>query len=725
MSSSTHPRPRGARPREIVGGSLAALPALATAWCVLALVCLLGVTLPAAASAFAAVGTAPLAGAPGLPDGRVYEQVSPPNKHGNAAAPPIGLQPPAMLAEPDGQGVSYTVNGTAIGEAQSAAQGYTIAQHAGQGWVNNGATPRSIGEQSLLQDHPERIGFSTDLTKVIFGSQADYATLTSPEPTPFDAALRYDVTTGTTAWLDPMRTDDLGPESLIAGFSADMSTVFLQTESGLYEWHEGVLSPASVLPDGSFDPNAVSAGLPSLLVRNESEAKNQVSSDGTRAFFVSSLGGSGAPELYVRERAGDGSESTVLVSRDTTQAPVNGLPAAAPRGVVELSFPGESVLGEELSGQAPGANQGFMYASPDGSHVFFASEDQLTGDAPSGGGMYQFDTLDDTLSYLPGVGASPIMVSSQDGSRFIFDSPSGLSLWSEGQGGGTVTPIVPNTIAGEARSTPDGSVFVFETAAPISGFNNGGSHFIEDGSGPFRNQEIYRYDVAAASLSCVSCPPAGVLPSGNAYLSHDVQSQTTAGAVFMPSRGISEDGSRVFFDTPDPLVPQDTNTAPLRSTEEGAQELGRDVYEWEDGRDFLISTGTSSRDAYIGDASADGSDVFFATAQGITAGDTDEGYDVYDARVPRPGDRPPPPAAPCQGDVCQGPPSVPDLLSAPASATFNGLGNTPPPAVKPAATVKAKAVAKKCKKGFTLKRGKCVKAQPKRKTSSHSKKGKK
>ena len=41
-----------------------------------------------------------------------------------------------------------------------------------------------------------------------------------------------------------------------------------------------------------------------------------------------------------------------------------------------------------------------------------------------------------------------------------------------------------------------------------------------------------------------------------------------------------------------------------------------------------------------------------------------------------------PTETPCSGEVCQGPPSVPQLLSPAASATFEGLGDIPPEAVK-------------------------------------------
>src|SRR6266851_503271 len=43
----------------------------------------LGAALPAAAQSYATVGPPPVAAPSGLPDGRVYEQVSPTNKNGN------------------------------------------------------------------------------------------------------------------------------------------------------------------------------------------------------------------------------------------------------------------------------------------------------------------------------------------------------------------------------------------------------------------------------------------------------------------------------------------------------------------------------------------------------------------------------------------------------------------------------------------------------------------
>jgi hypothetical protein len=693
------------------------------------------------AHAYAKVAPAPTAGSPGLPDGRVYEEASPPNKNGNSAGQAFSFIMPHMLAEPGGDGVVYNQEGGAIGDAPSGIQSYAVAKRSSGGWASYGATPQTTGESAKLNLEPAETGFSADLTRDVF---SDHDLFLGQESDA--AALLYDIPSATTTWLDPPPATGEGEArfAAIAGYSTDMSTFYFRTPTGFYEWHEGALSVAGVLPDGSLEPAAQAAGLPREAgednedgaVFQGAELRNEVSEDGEDAFFVSA----GAnPQLYVRETAPDGSQRTVLASEDALLPAVGGLPAPAPHGVLPIAFPAEGSEGEVLSAALQGGtgeyetgegthSTGDLYASPDGSRAFFASSDQLTSAAPTGGGMYEFDTVTNSLTYLRGVGASPILVSSKDGSDFIFNAAGGtgaLSLWSEAGGeGGTVTQVEPYPVGGEARATPDGSVFAFESAAEFPGFNNGGEHIQLHGEGgPFRNQQVYRYDVAENSLSCVSCPPRGVTPTGNAYMSHDEgYGEQNGGNPLFANRGISEDGSRIFFDSPDPLVPQDTNTAaptPIADSD-NLQEHDRDVYEWENGRLFLISTGTSHEDSYFGDNSASGNDVFFSTTQGLSPGDTDEAYDVYDARVPRPGDNPPAVPAPCEGDVCQGPPSEPALLSPPASATFNGLGNpTSPPAATPPAPKKTTKKATKCPKGKARdKKGQCIKTKPRKHKSN-------
>jgi hypothetical protein len=276
------------------------------------------------------------------------------------------------------------------------------------------------------------------------------------------------------------------------------------------------------------------------------------------------------------------------------------------------------------------------------------------------------------------------VASSTDGSRALFlkESPAGdsLALLS----GGQITPIAqyPGIRTGdtsrygqdlpEGRTSPDGSVFVFATSSPIYSqspgqFNNGGGF-----------QEIYRYEVSTGQLSCLSCGPASLQHTGDAHISND----TYFVSGVADSRGISSDASRVFFDTPDALVPQDVNGR-------------RDVYEWEqDGSGgcseaqgclYLISSGQSAEDSYFLDNGASGEDVFFTTTQGLDSQDLDGAYDIYDARVG--GGFPAPSGpSPCSEEACQGALGAPPSFPSPASLVFSGSGNAAPGGGAPGAT---------------------------------------
>jgi hypothetical protein len=146
------------------------------------------------------------------------------------------------------------------------------------------------------------------------------------------------------------------------------------------------------------------------------------------------------------------------------------------------------------------------------------------------------------------------------------------------------------------------------------------------------------------------------------------------------------DSGRVFFDSADGLVSQDTNGV-------------EDVYEYEPvgvgdcsvssvtfvvrsgGCVSLMSSGTSGEESAFLDASESGGDVFFLTSAGLSGLDVDNEFDVYDAHECSVG-------SPCIGaagvsspacvslDACRDAPSPqPALFGAPASSTFSGPGN--------------------------------------------------
>jgi hypothetical protein len=201
--------------------------------------------------------------------------------------------------------------------------------------------------------------------------------------------------------------------------------------------------------------------------------------------------------------------------------------------------------------------------------------------------------------------------------------------------------------------------------------------------------ELYRYESASGRLACMSCDPTGAPPVVPATL-RSIKTPTEGVEASIVTRNLSADGSKVFFESQDPLVAADTN---------GTQ----DVYEWEqEGTDtctatsetfsgssggclYLISGGRSPDRSFFADASPSGNDVFFYTHQALVGQDQDDLLDIYDARV-NGGieEQNPPVASACAEESCRGPSASAPLFGMPASATFSGLGNVAPSSASPA-----------------------------------------
>jgi hypothetical protein len=223
-----------------------------------------------------------------------------------------------------------------------------------------------------------------------------------------------------------------------------------------------------------------------------------------------------------------------------------------------------------------------------------------------------------------------------------------------------------------AEVTPDGKRLVFMSENNLTGYDSG------------NQQEVYVYNVEADEsegehkLSCASCNPSGQPPSPQVDTSSGPGSAVWS-AFLQPSYSntilphwISADGSRVFFDSREALVPQDTNGL-------------LDVYEWEQdgagscersgGCIYLLSGGTSASNSYFVAASESGDDVFMVTRAALVPQDQNDNFDLYDARVGAAQPLSPPV---CLGRGCQGVPSVPPVFATPSSVTFSGVGNFPP-----------------------------------------------
>lgn len=667
---------------------------------------------------------APLASAV-LPDGRVYEIVSPVKKNGNAAGS-IGYGAVHYgISSPSGDRMLYGVTGPVEGGTRGI-QILAVGNRGADGWHSFDPMAYPAGQVNYVNYIPAALQVSTDLNRFAFNINGGDLVPGNPSSPPLpntaderSGAIYVTEPGKSISWVTKPTTSTplpaVGETSWLymvpAGQSPDLSTYyfsyigtltpedasrapnvntepagFQKTPRGFYRWSNGSLVSYGSLPDGSFDPfGAVPAGgVPDLYGNNSMTPgtfNGQVSGDGQQVVFVSPdpTSGSGrTAQLYVRR----GDAPSVLVSRSE----VTGLPSAS--GPFKIDPPRPS------SGSV---NFSYAYGSLDGSHVYFESTDALTSDAPVSAveKAYMFDVASKDLHYLAGVRGEPI-AAAPDLSKFIYGREAGfgannksrVGIWD----GSTATDFAESSAKKKVlngRSTTDGKVFVFETNQAIPGFNNGAGSW----------EQVYRYDVPSAELSCISCPPDAVTPESNGELSHSQtnEPQVPADGKLVDARGISADGQRVFFDTGDPLVKQDANGV-------------RDVYMWENGKVSLISSGRSADESYFIDNSESGDDVFFTTSEGLIYDDTDGAYDIYDARVGGGFSLVGPPA-PCSSG-CQTPAASPSFHDA-GSTEFNGAGNA-----------KHRHRKSKCAKGKVRKQGKCVKKHQKsHKRTANTKQG--
>jgi hypothetical protein len=197
------------------------------------------------------------------------------------------------------------------------------------------------------------------------------------------------------------------------------------------------------------------------------------------------------------------------------------------------------------------------------------------------------------------------------------------------------------------------------SAMPLTGYEN------VDEAGR-RVHEVFEYDAEVGTLVCASCDSNGARPLGSAFLGATLNER--ASTPFHQPRSLSNDGSRLFFSSPDPLA--------------GSAGGSVKLFEYEDGAIQPISGPEAGGEAMFLDASASGDDVFFATRERLVATDTDELLDVYDARVE--GGLPVPSQSPsCGGGACQEPLTPAPLFTTPVSASFSGAGNLVPPLSRP------------------------------------------
>jgi hypothetical protein len=320
-----------------------------------------------------------------------------------------------------------------------------------------------------------------------------------------------------------------------------------------------------------------------------------------------------------------------------------------------------------------GSESTMVNVSADGSHVYFVSPAVLTGpeansqgDKASAGAenLYEWDAGSDEVHYIASI--EEVDVIGEDPPPGGADGLiGGLGLWTSD----AVNPDQSRFVGvanDPSRTNSDGKIFVFESRARLTAYDNNG------------HTEIYRYDVGSRELGCVSCNPTEAAPSADARLeSRYAPLLSSIPPVSAISRidNLAAGGEIVFFQSAERLAAGDTDAK-------------IDVYEWlaqgiggcEPGGGCirLISGGHSSSDDYLYATTPDGGSVFFLSGDTLVGQDRDHTPSIYAARVG--GGFPPPPtqAAGCLGEACQGSPRAAPTELSPASATFGGPGNRRP-----------------------------------------------
>jgi len=440
-------------------------------------------------------------------------------------------------------------------------------------------------------------------------------------------------------------------------FESDLNLIQADTnnEVDVYEWHNGELRIVSRDKSGK-----AKGGRVMLQSTEQYEApKFTISADGKRVFFYH-------------------------------EGPLDGLPAPQGVGSVYMREGSELVLASPRRGTGPDADVIFSGVSADGGVVFLETTQQLTPQPKEGGrAIYRYDVDEDELELLgDAAGGVEYLGSSADASTVVYRERSSNALIVNREGVDHVLGYHsvldtqqlffrvanPRPERRALRISPDGRVVVFVATGEFPG----GSPFLA---------QVFRWE-AGDGLENISAPPDGSPITANASIGayphllpgdpreeflHNHRGKTLEGRV------MSDDGSRVFFETTQALVDRDTNGL-------------TDVYEWHDGEINLVSPGTGGKALYH-ESSADGKTVFFQTFDRLLPEvDRNAHRDVYVAQ-PNGGFTPPPPPPSCEGDACQ------RLIAPPAAtraASERGDGKVPP---GPAVSLNRKQLASLAAKG--------------------------
>jgi hypothetical protein len=494
-------------------------------------------------------------------DGRVWEMVSPPEKHG-APLEAMTKEGGLIQAAEDGSGLAYFAKAPVDSEPagnRSFADTQLLATRTGAGvWTTQDiATPHEAVAGLVGGLLSEYRMFSPDLSSSVVEPEgstplsteatertpylrdeatcaADHLTCYQPlvwagnvtPGTKFGAQEPGGVRNASTGVEFAAATPELShvvlmaPQSLTPGFSAGNGE-----QGALYEWTAGKppaeqLQPVSILPEGA------SAGVENgaKLGAGGIDVRNAISTDGDRIFFETNQS-----HLFLRDMA-----------RAAT---------------VQLDTPQEGAMGGLSRPVFQGANN-------EGTKAFFTDTERLTPNATSktsepdlymcavgeAAGKPTCTLKDLTADSTPGEAADVLgaVLGSGSGGEFVYFVANGVLAEGATHGGcnvefprpaalkcnlyvyDTVTsqtrlvavladPDAPDWEAGgdhrnlgelTARVSENGRYLAFMSRRSLTGYDN------RDAITGEPDEEVYLYDAQTGRLTCASCNPTGARPVG-------------------------------------------------------------------------------------------------------------------------------------------------------------------------------------------------------------------
>jgi DNA-binding beta-propeller fold protein YncE len=542
-----------------------------------------------------------------LPDDRMWELVSPPDKHGGLIE---GISEVGVIeAAADGGAISYFANAPILEEAQGDAgkSVQVLSSRGAAGWGSRViATPVQRATGSTVGTSPEYRFFSEDLSKAIVQPLGVFNSAISAQASEQSPYLRTlgsctsncyrPLVSGKAGFADVPEGIHFGEElpceeeNGLGGRAATIcGPVFLGATSDLR--HAVLLSVApltSGAPQGKIKKDGSKAGslyefsedrlqLLSILPANEAgeelpapggatlgaelgaaspqvpSARRAISSDGSRIFW--GTGEPGHPEA--------------LFMRDTVLGKTVQLDA------------GEAACIEAK--ECKGGGGRFQIASADGSRVFFTDTRRLTKDAGAGfnntdlyecrigeSGGKPSCALSDLTPEAGGKEAEVqgnVLGASEDGEEIYFVAKGTLGTTQNASGESAVagqpnlylrrggqTSFVAGLSGGDqsdwdrpefqpTRVSPDGRWLELMSEQPLTGYDN------HDAVSGQPDAEIFLHDADTGQTTCASCDPGGARPVGIEYGRLDVTGKGSLATVrgqWQPSEWVAA------------LVPQET-----------------------------------------------------------------------------------------------------------------------------------------------------------------------